>query len=144
MRRWEKIAWENIWKKTLGPVVQILISAKPGLTLKKSCTVNPGLTLIELWTTGPCAANLNIPKKMLYMGDSSAWQKNITTKNTFHSPWGVGVLDLGSDREVLLDTKILKNHTLYKTLWHFIRTLFKTERKITYHIWNAAIYRISP
>jgi len=31
----------------LGPV-QSLISAKPGLTLKKTYTVNPGLTLIQL------------------------------------------------------------------------------------------------
>jgi len=36
-----------------GLVVQSLISAKPGLTLKKTCTVNLGLALIQLWTTGP-------------------------------------------------------------------------------------------
>jgi len=38
-----------------GPVVQSSISAKLGLTLKKTYTVNPGLALIQLWTTGPRA-----------------------------------------------------------------------------------------
>jgi len=33
---------------TLGSVVQSSISAKPGLTLKKTYTVNPGLILIKL------------------------------------------------------------------------------------------------
>ena len=32
----------------LGPVVQSPISANPGLTLNKTCGVNPGLALIGL------------------------------------------------------------------------------------------------
>jgi len=40
--------------KAQSQVVQSSISAKPGLTLKKIYTVNPGLPLIQLWTTGYC------------------------------------------------------------------------------------------
>jgi len=36
----------KLWAQ--GPVVQSWFSAKPGLTLKKTYTVNPGLALIEL------------------------------------------------------------------------------------------------